>query len=110
MADLAKLLEGILDDPETGSKLKELMGGKEDKKEQKEESSLIPDGIDPALMLKMTRAVSAFNSKKDDPRTRLLQDLKPYISRKRGRRVDEAVEVLRLITVLDIFKDDFGKD
>ena len=109
MADLAKLLEGILDDPETGSKLKELIGGgsKEDKKD---ESSIIPDGIDPALMLKMTKAVSAFNSKKDDPRTRLLQDLKPYISRKRGRRVDEAVEVLRLITVLDIFKDDFGKE
>lgn len=103
MADLADMLRGLLDDPDTTEKIRGLIGGSEQKPS-------LPDGIDPALMLKMTKAISAFKSKRDDPRTRLLQDLKPYLSKKRGRRVDEAVEVLSLIAVVDLFKDDFGKD
>lgn len=102
MADLADMLRGLLDDPDTTEKLRGIIGG--------DQKPSVPDGIDPSLMLKMTKAISAFKSKRDDPRTRLLQDLKPYLSKKRGRRVDEAVEVLSLIAVVDLFKDDFGKD
>lgn len=105
MSDLADMLKGLLDDPSTADKLRSLVGdGKPDPAPE------INDGIDPAMMLKLTRAIKQMNGKKNDDRTRLLCDLKPYISKERGRRIDEAIEILRLIWVLDIFKDDFLGD
>lgn len=68
---------------------------------------LLPEGIDPAMMMKLTRAMAAMNSKQTDSRTRLLYDLKPYISGGRARRVDEAAQMLKMISVLDIFRDGF---
>lgn len=65
------------------------------------------EGIDPAMMTKLTRALAAMSSKQTDSRTRLLYDLKPYISDGRARRVDEAAQMLKMISVLDIFRDSF---
>ena len=107
MADLAEMLKGILDDPGTADKLRSLIG---DTPSQKPTVPDPPDSIDPAMMIKLTRAIKQMNGKKNDNRTRLLYDLKPYISKERGKRVDEAIEILRLIWVLDIFKDDFKGD
>lgn len=101
MADIAQMLKGILDDPDTAGKIRSLIG---DSTEKPREAI---DGIDPAMMLRLTRAVKNISGKKNDDRTRLLCDLKPYMSAHRARRVDEAIEILRLIWVLDIFKDDF---
>ena len=67
--------------------------------------ALLPDGIDPSMMLKLTRAMAAMNSNQSDSRTRLLYDLKPYISKERARRVDEAAQMLRMLNVIDIFRD-----
>lgn len=94
MAELEKLVSDILGDPETGEKLKSMLSG------SKELS--LPDSLDADMMLKMTKAMSAMNGMKDDSRTKLLYDLKPYISGKRCKRVDEAVQILKLIKVIDI--------
>lgn len=66
---------------------------------------ILPDGIDAAMMMKLTRAMAAMNSSQSDNRTRLLYDLKPYISKERARRVDEAAQMLRMLNVIDIFRD-----
>ena len=71
---------------------------------------LLPAGVDPDMLFKVTRAVAAMNSDVGDERTRLLYDLKPYISSARAKRVDEAAQMLRMLKVLDIFRDGAGND
>ena len=100
MSDLADMLKGLLDDPATADKLKSLVGGVGDSPDPAP-----TDGIDPAMMLKISKALSGMKNGGDDDRTRLLCDLKPYISPARARRVDEAVSMLKLLRLVDIFKD-----
>lgn len=78
--------------------------------EKKAGGGLLPAGIDPDTLFKVTRAVAAMNSDVGDERTRLLYDLKPYISSARAKRVDEAAQMLRMLKVLDIFRDGFEND
>ena len=101
MADISELISSLLEDPETGNKLKALLSssGDSEKKEALEESA---PTFDPALALKLTKAMSAMGNVRDDSRARLLQDLKPYISEGRCKRVDEAVKILSLLRAIDI--------
>ncbi len=106
MAELVKLLEDILGDTDASEKIKSLLGS-ESSDENAENSKLaLPDDFDPSVILKMTKAMSAMSDFKDDTRAKLLCDLKPYISGQRRRRVDEAVQILRLLRMMDVFKDD----
>ena len=99
MAELESLLSGLLDDPDISGKLRSLIS-----KDEKEPAA---DAVDPALMLKMTKALGSLKKSGDDPRSRLLCDLKPYISPARCKRVDEAVNILRIMSAVDIIKDEF---
>ena len=103
MEDAQNFIESLLSDPGTADKLKSIVQslGAGDKK-PKDES---PE-FDAKTMQKLTRAMYLFKDSQGDERTRLLCDLKPYISGARQRRVDEAVNILRLIRVLDIMGDD----
>ncbi len=98
MNEFADMLKNILDDPSTTQKLQSLLG----QSPQQPEASA--DGIDPALMLKVTSAIKKMNSGEGDKRTRLLKDLKPYMSPARARRVDEAVDILKMLWLVDAFK------
>jgi hypothetical protein len=123
MADMADMLKQFLDDPKASDKIKSVLdnlGEEKDKLIDKEQpkhddkptvtnelSSLIDSGIDPAMMLKMTKVMRQMNSKEQDDRTRLLYAIKPYLSGGRKRRVDNAASMMRMIKVMDLFKDDF---
>ena len=98
MAELEKLLEGLLEDSNTKEKLKSLLPIQSEAQSE----SALTESFDPDMILKLTKAMSAMGSLKDDSSTRLLCDLKPYISQNRCKRVDEAVQILRLIKVVDI--------
>ena len=93
MAELEKLISQLLDDPDTVKSLKSLVSPQSDS-----ESA----GIDADMMLTLTRAMSAFGSMSEDNGARLLCDLKPYISDARCKRVDEAVQMLKLIRVMNL--------
>ncbi|MBQ8605288.1 MAG: hypothetical protein IJ408_00990 [Clostridia bacterium] len=94
MEELEKLIGQLLEDPDTVDRLKSLVGDVVPQTEQ--------NGIDADMMLKITKAMSAFGSLSDDNGARLLCDLKPYISDSRCKRVDEAVQMLKLIRVMNI--------
>lgn len=106
MSDLAQMLKNMLDDPNTSQKLQSLLG----QGSVATPAQALPEGLDPAMLLKITSAVKQMNSKEADNRTRLLCDLKPYISPARARRVDEAVNILKMLWVIDIFKDEGDKN
>ncbi len=116
------MLGSLLSDPKTGEKLRALLGndGKSapapppDEKKDDALSALSGmlgggDMPDPQTVKKLTRAMNAINSKHADSRTRLLYDLKPYISPARAQRIDEAAQMLRLLGALDILRGE-GED
>ena len=99
MADIADLLKNILDDPATSEKLGALLGGKES-------AVSAPTGIDPVMLAKITKAMSRMKGGAADDRTKLLKDLRPYISPARKERLDRAVEMLKMLSVFEILKDE----
>lgn len=102
MADIADLLKNLLDDPKTGEKLGALLGGKES-------AVSAQPSLDPAMLAKITRAMSRIGSARDD-RTRLLCDLRPYVSPARKERLDRAVEMLKMLSLVEILKDEGGME
>ncbi len=105
MADIADLLKNILDDPSTSEKLQSLLGGG-----SAVSAAPAAPSIDPVMLAKITKAMKHMNSEQSDNRTRLLRDLKPYISPARAKRVDEAIDILKMLWLVDIFKEEKGDD
>lgn len=60
------------------------------------------DGIDPAALLSV---VGSLKHSGDDDRTRLLCALKPYLSERRRARVDGAIKILKLLSILPVLKE-----
>jgi hypothetical protein len=100
MAELADMLKGLLDDPSTVEKLKGALGG--NLTAPSRESA--PPDIDPAMLMRITGIMKKMNGSQADARSRLLLDLKPYISPARAKRVDEAVGILKLLWVAELVK------
>lgn len=62
----------------------------------------LPDGFDP---LKLIGLMSALNSGADDKRAGLLLALKPHLSVDRQERVDKAVKLLKIASLLPVLKE-----
>lgn len=60
-------------------------------------------GLDPALLLKAGNAISQWNSKPDD-RCTLLSALRPYLRQERQERVNEAIRILNLLRLAELFR------
>ena len=99
MSDIADLLKNLLDDPNISEKLGSLIGG------DTAVSAPAASTIDPAMLAKITKAMSKLSGGQNDSRTRLLLDLKPYISPARSERVDKAVEMLKMLVLIEALKD-----
>lgn len=107
MEESQNLIESLLSDPNTVDKLKGIVQSL-GKAESDGKKDTAPE-LDAKTMQKMTRAMYLLKDSDGDKRARLLYDLKPYISGARQRRVDEAVNILRLIRVLDIMESEGGE-
>lgn len=119
MEELSTILSKLLDSPDGIEKLKGLASNflsnsaetnkdsNENRNENRGENK--GGGIEDMLskfsggdISKMMSLMSAFNSKEDDNRSRLLISLKPHLSEERRERVDSAVQILRLIKLLPL--------
>ena len=99
MADIADMLKNMLDDPSTMDKLKGMLGGAQ-------LSAPGPSsemGIDPAMLMRLSKIMKNDGT---DNRTKLLLDLKPYISPHRQKRVDEAINILKVLRLAELVKND----
>jgi hypothetical protein len=65
-------------------------------------AELLPEGFDP---IKLMNIFSAFNSQKSDNRTALLLALKPHLSEIRQERVEKAVKLLKIASLIPLLKD-----
>ncbi len=109
MDDLSQKLAGILNDPESMERVRKMAESiLSDDNGQPQSASNTPDlGNLPsgdelnAIMSIVTR----LNSSKDDERTHLLNALKPYLSKKRQAKTENAIKLLKLLELLPLLKD-----
>ena len=66
------------------------------------QSSFSPNSIDFDTILKMKSIIDKMNTR-NDPRSNLLQSLKPYLSESRKSKVDQYIQLLNMSKVLDVF-------
>ena len=119
MEDLSAKLTQLLNDPEGMKQIQtmaqELMGengadlsGLIPKGEQKPavpNLSEMLSGISPDQVNMMMKLMTAFKSTKEDERTKLLMALRPHLSEKRRQRVDRAIQLLKLASVLPLINE-----
>ncbi|HJB26912.1 MAG TPA: hypothetical protein H9662_09955 [Firmicutes bacterium] len=58
-------------------------------------------GLDVGMIMKIQQALSAYNQ--DDKNTVLLKSLKPHLRPERQGRVDEALKLMKLVSLLPLF-------
>lgn len=59
-------------------------------------------GIDFETIMKMKTIIDKMNTK-DDPRSNLLQSLKPYLKDSRKSKVDQYIQLMNMSKVMDVF-------
>lgn len=64
--------------------------------------------IDFETIMKMKNIMDALNSKKDDPRSNLLQSLKPYLKEERKNKIDQYIQLLNMSNVFNMLKNTGG--
>ena len=108
MDDLSEKLSSVLSDPEALEQLKSVASSLFEKKEEPKEASLdlnsVLDGVDIGTI---TKIMSALKTSPDDGKANLLKALKPMLSDKRKDKVDEAIKLLSLTSLLPLVKEMF---
>lgn len=74
--------------------------------ENKEQNN---SGIDFDTIMKFKTIMDKMNSK-DDPRTKLLVSLKPYLKESRKIKVDQYIQFFKMSQVIDMFSKSNGDD
>jgi len=127
MEDLASKLSSLLESPEGLERVKSLAGmltqsgassAPEEEKPRAESgagglggvlsaltgSDGAPSAGDMQMMMKMLGLLRRFNTS-DDKNTRLLLALRPHLSEERQRRVDTALQIIKLLSVMPLLTE-----
>ena len=112
MEDLTEKLAGILNDPESMQRVREMAENLFSQKAEEEKSGydlsslLGGEGMpDPAQMQLLISLFSKLKAKDDDNTSRLLLALKPHLSGDRRERVDTAIKILKILELLPLIRD-----
>ncbi|MBR4282888.1 MAG: hypothetical protein IKT35_04150 [Clostridia bacterium] len=109
--DIQNMLSGILNNPQEMEKLKNmansLFGGEgvSPAVSPPPQSTSFLGDVSPDEIAGIMKIVGALKNNVSDKRVNLLVSLKPHLSEKRQKRVDDAIKILRLISLLPILKD-----
>lgn len=76
-----------------------------EKEEPKEQTSSFPFNIDMETVMKIASVMNKLGSQPEDPRCRLLRDLKPMLSAERRKKVDSAIQMLQMMSLLPIIRE-----
>ena len=116
MSEFEDRLNSILNDPMQMEKItlmaKSLVGGDESapkpqKMQPKQESSVF-ESFDPALLGRVTKAMSGMNGR--DEKHALLEAMKPYLSSHRQEKLERAMKLAKMIHVAEIAFGTLGGD
>ena len=117
MEDLTEKITDILGDPEMMSTIKNisgLLGSSEKEDNEKENESSGASGSDdssgfsfsPEMMQMVLKLMPILASiKKEDKYTKFLEALKPLLSEKRRKKLDGSSQILKIIRIVPMLKD-----
>lgn len=89
--------------PETISAMAQMLSSRNnsDETHEKSDTNSVPN-IDIDTILKFKNAFDKMNSK-DDPRSKLLLALKPYLKESRKEKLEQYIQIFNISKVIDIF-------
>ncbi len=110
MDDITEKITSLLNDPQGMETIRNIaqsfMGAQNTPPEPKEETPDEELPISPAQLSGMMQMLSALqNNRADDKRTHLLLALKPHLSEERQKKVDKAVKLLKLSSLLPLIQE-----
>lgn len=113
MPDIENILSSLgEDDIQALKKAAESIFGEGGAPEPRQEQAGMPGFGDlfnnPEMLSKISTIMSAMN--KPDSRSNLIAALKPLLSESRRKRADEAMQMLRLIEIMPMLQNEFGKE
>lgn len=94
--------------PEMINNLMAMLENNSSKDTSNASSNSAPSDIDIETILKMKSIIDKMNVKKDDPRSRLLQALKPYLNENRQSKLDQYIQMSKIIELLPLLGGDFN--
>ncbi len=106
--DISKKLTELLGDPDGMEKIKAVAASLFGGEKENTEPTPTPDGgglfgdINPAVLMNL---MSAMQSNTNDSRASLLLALKPHLSEERQSRVDSAVKLLKIASLMPMLKN-----
>lgn len=118
MEDLSQKISQLLNSPDGMDKIRQAAAsilGNEPKCEEKDKKSSdqsggfsLPDGLlqNAQNMQGIMRIINLFQNRKDDNRIGLLLALKPHLSSERAARVDKAVSLLKVASLLPVLREE----
>ena len=101
MDNIEELLRVLTE--EDDSEDSEDSGANEPQSEQSEQSEGLFSGLDPEMLIKMLALFEAFNQPNDNER--FLLALKPLLREENRAKIDSAIRLMKLFTVLPLLKD-----
>ena len=111
MDDFGEMLSSVLSDPESMEKIKSIaqsfgMSANGGQQIAPPEPVEIHDGdsmqgaVPFVMMEKIMPLIAAYSKAEADKNVQLLKAIKPYLSSERGEMIDQAVQIMKIMTVL----------
>lgn len=94
MESITKLASGFFSD-----------SAPKDKDEKRDDAPPPPFNIDMDTVMRLASLMNKLGSQPEDPRCRLLRDLKPMLSPHRRKKVDNAIQLLQMISLMPLIKE-----
>ena len=113
MSDIMDTLKGLLGDnaDEKLSGIMQILGqdisGSGESDEISAPAQNTPEndiGITPEMLISIQKIMAQLNRSRDDDRTKLLNSLKPYMRKERQNTIDNAVKMLGMAQLSELFK------
>lgn len=114
MDDFSEKLAGILNDPDSMNKVRQMaesiLGSSGEKEETKAAEPQLPSlsglgDFSPETLKSIMGILGKLKSKEVDERAALLMALRPHLSEPRQEKLDTAVKILRIIDILPYLKE-----
>lgn len=105
MDDLSEKLAGILNDPQSMERIRNMAKGLFSSEKAEESPPAPPSLPDISEIGGIMSMLSRLKIGGEDDRTRLLLALRPHLGEERQKRVDTAIKILRVIDLLPALKE-----
>lgn len=105
MDDIASKITEMLQNPDSVEQIKAMADSLFKSSEQEAPKAEAPSGLGDIDIGSMMKVASLLKNSACDNRSNLLLALKPHLSEERQPRVDKAIKILKLVSLIPVFRE-----